>query len=243
MKAMVAQKAFTLIEVLIATTIFAFVMVMTTGVIAQSTSYQSKITAVRDSSQESARISDAIARDIRTATADPFKVTDKDGNSFALKNGIALLNDSGVFGNLTGLAGTAPAYSMRVLVISTKDSVQFYIYDLGQKAVFAKTYKKDSTFATWWPVGANTLKIIGSDGSNILNSIKVEANKISSANQEITDFGFIGFTASDYPTAPNQQSFVSLIVKNRTKNYDSLLASQRAETYLRTMVTVRNYAN
>ena len=120
-------------------------------------------------------------------------------------------------------------------------------------AVYAKSFSKkidllDPTNATfraiWWAESINTLKINGIAGSNnIITYIKNDiTNKISSDNQEIKDFGFAGFTASSVPSSPNQQSYVIYIVNARTKNFDSMLPSQRAATYLRTMVTVRNYA-
>lgn len=62
--------AFTLIEILIGTMIFAVVMVITTGVVGQSVGYQSKIRAIRQTSQESRRIAEMITNDVREANGE-----------------------------------------------------------------------------------------------------------------------------------------------------------------------------
>ncbi len=62
--------AFTLIEILIGTLIFAVVMVITTGVVGQSVGYQSKIRAIKQTSEESRKLADMITRDVREANGE-----------------------------------------------------------------------------------------------------------------------------------------------------------------------------
>jgi prepilin-type N-terminal cleavage/methylation domain-containing protein len=59
---------FTLLEILIATGIFAIVMVITVGIVSQSAGFQSKIRAQRQTYEEVRRLSDQISQDIRSAS-------------------------------------------------------------------------------------------------------------------------------------------------------------------------------
>ncbi len=61
---------FTLVEILIGTMIFAVVMVITTGVVGQSVGYQSKIRAIRQTSEESRKLADMVTRDVREANGE-----------------------------------------------------------------------------------------------------------------------------------------------------------------------------
>jgi len=69
MKCNFKQKGFTLIEILVATTIFALVMVITTGVVSRSSAFNSKLRVQRQIQEEILRIADMITRDIRSANA------------------------------------------------------------------------------------------------------------------------------------------------------------------------------
>lgn len=90
---------FTLMEVLLASTIFALILVFTTAAVSQTSNYQSKLSIINKTSEETRRIADLITQDVRGANSE-IKVsanncvnlpgnTDPNTNSF--KNGIAFL--------------------------------------------------------------------------------------------------------------------------------------------------------
>ncbi len=265
------KKAFTLIEVLIATMIFAVVMVMTTGVITQSVNYTTKTKALRDASEEAARISDAISRDLKTASG-PFNVANLDinGNVTPLSqqsqypNGIDLGTCSGFDPSLTGLQRGTSSYPSDVIIINTKDSIRIYAVNsfVNGANVLAKTYLKtdlqNMSPQRWYPA-TNTLVFSQSYFSTPIclpgspcygNLARVEmtrdpSSKISSLGLE-TSLGFSGYAACNNPsinvTATKIQSYVTFYVHIRTADFDSLPPTQRAEAYLYSMVTMRNYS-
>jgi prepilin-type N-terminal cleavage/methylation domain-containing protein len=61
------KKAFTLLEILIATTLFSVIMIMTTGIIGQSAGFRSKLQVMREASSASRKLADQITRDVREA--------------------------------------------------------------------------------------------------------------------------------------------------------------------------------
>lgn len=67
------KKAFTLLEILIGTAIFAAVMVLTTGIVAQSAGYQTKIKEMRRVLQIQKSLSESLSTDIQQASL-PFTV-------------------------------------------------------------------------------------------------------------------------------------------------------------------------
>jgi prepilin-type N-terminal cleavage/methylation domain-containing protein len=91
------NRAFTLIEVLIATAIFAIAMIMTTGIVSQSVSYQTKLHEIRVTANASRKIADMISRDIRDANAEgTINVYDDAADptshySLTAKDGVAIL--------------------------------------------------------------------------------------------------------------------------------------------------------
>ncbi|MDO8443914.1 MAG: prepilin-type N-terminal cleavage/methylation domain-containing protein [bacterium] len=237
------KNGFTLLEVLIATSIFAVVMVMTTGVIAQSTSYQTKTKALRDASEETGRISDAIARDLKTASGS-LNVTDATYGVRDYKNGLVLLDTDGKLVSLTpsntSVSLTSASFLGSALIINTENYVRFYVS--RSNVIYAKTYTKtDAFFANWW-VADGYLQIKSNTGAGILDAITIPANKISSSDSE-TEAGFSGYTATTLPTAAKIQSYVTYFVHARTKDFDTLAPTNRSEAYVRSMVTMRNYSN
>jgi|GEM_PF-1901032 len=267
------NKAFTLLEVLIATSIFAVVMVMTTGVISQSATYQNKTKALRDSSEEVARISEMISRDLKAASG-PFNLCDQSSKCHLMKNGVAVLKSNGTF--LPDLKTPASpvrlsvddfsstTYPASVLIINLGASAKFRIYysQAGSAStpgkIYAKTYSDSYLKTNNWLTpgissGYETLSIttpapqkknllttnLIADGNVISTGIAVAAGD----NLLDTTAGFTGYTASDVSGASLIQSYINFYVHSRTDGYDSLPPTDRAENYLRSMVTMRNYGS
>lgn len=100
------KSAFTLMELLIAASIFAGVMVIATGVLAQSSTFRGKIKATRETSEQAKQVADMITRDIRSANTEG---TINEYSSFGppptllashkFKNGIALLKCNSTSGS------------------------------------------------------------------------------------------------------------------------------------------------
>ncbi|PIS07830.1 hypothetical protein COT78_01165 [Candidatus Berkelbacteria bacterium CG10_big_fil_rev_8_21_14_0_10_43_13] len=256
-------KAFTLLEVLIATSIFAVVMIMTTGVISQSTAYQTKTKTLRDASEETARIADAISRDLKAASGS-FTLFDKSNNHHLMKNGVAMLDTDGKFLTTLKTQLAAPndvdnftTYPASVLIINLESAGAFRIYYSKPgtpSVIYAKTYDKASSeFGKWYSKVASdeTLKIVSTAPGN--PNLLVKNLIVSTNNNQISTFegdnkldtsaGFTGYTATDIGTAPHAQSYINFYVHSRTDGYASLPPTNRAESYLRSMVTMRNYAN
>lgn len=254
------QKGFTLLEVLIATSIFAMVMIMTTGVIAQSTGYQTKTKAMSDTSEEAGRISDAIARDLKLADG-WFNVQNLSAQFNQFKNGVALTNSSGFVNYSTPMNYVTDSakldtshYLADTLLISTKDKIIIYTTKTGsQNIVYSRSFDKNASFFNgsdgWWTSQTNTLSLKSKGTQRNLFSTYIfnnSANIISTSTGDSsldTQVAFGGYTASNAAAAVKAQSYIAYYVHSLTKDFATLPPTSRSETFLRSMVTVRNYSN
>jgi len=87
------SKAFTLLELLVATTIFVGVMLMASSAITNSSTYLSRLKAMRVGSDESRRIADILGEDIKKANTEisiKYKKADATTETNMYKPGIAL---------------------------------------------------------------------------------------------------------------------------------------------------------
>ena len=255
------SQAFTLLEVLIATSIFAVVMVMTTGVIAQSTGYQTKTKVLRDVSEEAGRISDAISRDLKTASGS-FSVTDSSGTSRQFKNGLALTDATGKFitSSLTTPANISSSldttnYQASAVIINTKDSIRIYVSKISgiQNIIYAETCSKTAvdpcslTAGGWWSGNMLSLESTTTSANLITTRITNASANIISSSSGIdaldTQAAFSGYTA--VTGGQNVQSYITYFVHSQTKDFASLALTptNRSEVYIRSMVTMRNYSN
>lgn len=85
-------RGYTILEMLIATAIFAVVMVLATSIVAQSVAYQSKIKAMRATSNEARKTADYINNSIRQANIEGTVTPDSSTPTAVYKSGIALFD-------------------------------------------------------------------------------------------------------------------------------------------------------
>ncbi|MEK9156011.1 MAG: type II secretion system protein [Patescibacteria group bacterium] len=117
---------FTLMEILIAATIFAVMMVLVTATTTQAITYQRKLKAMRGVSENARRITDMLTRDIRQAD---------DSRRFSLHSlefrGLAILNCSD--NSCQAVGNTAPETTeANALVVGLSDGVGFYLNSAGR---------------------------------------------------------------------------------------------------------------
>lgn len=208
------SKGFTLVEILVATTIFALVMIITTGVVGQSASFSSKLHAQRQVQEDVGRIVDMITKDIRSAN----NVGQIGG--FEFKNGLAILScnsDNSVCGPIfntepSGMDLEDPETNL-VLVIFMNQKTKVYQLNKNEKRIYY------------------------GEGFNYLDALK---NKSSISK---LDYDYIlklgGFTPSDQNV--DQMSYVTFEITAKSKNYDALEANQKAEFTICSTVTSRHY--
>jgi len=231
-------KAFTLLEVLIATAIFAVVMVMTSGIVAQSSGFQTKINVQKDAGEQTRWMADLISNDVRSAGKNlVIQVTS--GAFATYPSGVALFkcDKRPPLDKCTAVFDTSPtnpptdiaAYSGNTLVVRDKTSgAWIYYFDTRTKKAYRGQTSSSAVLMT-----------------QIILNIAVDRNKLFDDSKFAPILSFGGFS----PTSPSatgtikQQSYVLFNIDVKTKNFGSLSPAKRAETSIRSMVTSRNYNN
>ena len=264
------KKAFTLLEILIATAIFSSVMVLTSGIISQSSGSQTKLKANREVSEESRHLADLISRDIRTAEGSfTAKIHNTDTNYYEFRNGIALFScattvnwtceqvytnfvttDSGP----SNINNDPTEYHANAMLIYSNGSVKAYIST--SNAVYSATYNiTDSTYpiTSYWVTSNKSLNLHSSLNNSIFKIVVANsANMISNSNLDIT-VDFTGFASANKMTLSGStftiatpgtdlQSYVSYYIGVKTKNFSTAPTHEKAETFIRSLVTPRNYS-
>lgn len=261
-------KGFTLLEILIASSIFAIIMVITTGVVAQSSSYRSKLKAMREVSEETRRLADMITRDIREADGE-IKIninTSATPNVIkTYKNGVALINYNNQ-NSMSSMFNTAPsevvseepgsrtASFAQCLVLASKDKYKVYLVARWTNRVYYKTYDRfdASGLVILTPPMIHSTKQ-DADSNN------VRINGISSWNNE-TRISFGGLVPDVESTSVKQQPYVSFLITSKAterinsedlsnigtgevldSTYEGVGVTDRAKTQIRSLVTLRNY--
>jgi prepilin-type N-terminal cleavage/methylation domain-containing protein len=233
------KKGFTLLEVLIASSMFAVVMLMTTATIAGSSSFQSKLKAMRETSEETRRLADMITRDVRSASQ-PTSYTL--GTDFNFKNGLAFLKWSGGWQSIYKDAPSGPATNdANVLIVASKDN--FIVYGSGQNSsgqnvlCYGKISYSDLAL---YAGGAGKNAFISNVGGCYYSASSHPEFVIS--NTDVT-VNFGGYLPDDNVAANFFQPYVQFIVTARTNNYAKLDNNSRAQAVIRSTVTSRSYNN
>lgn len=227
------KRAFTLIEILVASSIFAVVLILVTATVAETSTYRKKLTEMRTTLQASRTLADQITTDVRSANG-AIKITDEDNVSRDYKNGLALLKyDSGALSFIddysTRIVDDGKALSdpvnknivANVLVLSSSESVKVYLAASDTYKIYYKSFPASAALTA--------VDITG---------IVEEANVISPSSTE-TFVHFGGYSGDD--TDIKMQSYVSFFIYSRTKNYTTVDPRRRAEARIRSSITSRSY--
>lgn len=211
---------FTLIEILIASTIFALVMILATASMSQTTNFQGKIRESRLTSETARKIADMMSEDIRGAKGGDLATA---GLKFS--KGIAMfhcskvgtnLSSCGIKNNLTASTNLSVS-DVNTLVIMNSSSYKVYFW--GSNIVF--------------------YKIVNSASSVDLSTINFNDSNIISSGCD-TAILATGFGPSNNST-DKQQAFVQYQVESRTIDYDHQPETARAVATIKTTVASRNY--
>ncbi|MFA7253416.1 MAG: prepilin-type N-terminal cleavage/methylation domain-containing protein [Patescibacteria group bacterium] len=262
------MKAFTLLEVLIATAIFASVMVIVSIVVMQSSNISMKLKAERDVNEESSRIGDILSRDIKSArnavniTIDNIcdittGVCDASPKTFEYKSGLALFSmtaDEKIYKSYSSAPESydhfiAPtnfsAFEKSLLVISgnqlqgeTLNSI-FIVY-LAKKDIM------DVSGQTEYSNGKLYRTVIPADSSYSINisqfsNFEKDENLVS-GNDESSIISFYGYAPGEGSCLEQswckQQPYIGFLLQ-----IDTIEQSQyrKATAILRSLITVRNY--
>lgn len=242
------KKGFTLLEILIATVIFAAVMTITTGVVAQSAGFQMKLREVRRVSEETRRINDLLITNIKNAGAEGIVTADQDKveTTKTFMKGLVLFdcfaesgNDYCEFRHFTSDdpldVGLDPSSYSRVSDVDSKANTLVIFYKSNELTKY-KIYQNYSMG------GVNALFVLEGTGNSInlpdlLLSIRQTSNKISGKDDFSAKFG--GYCPEKSSTL-NLQPFVFLSLKSESgKNLAD--QNQKATASLRSAVTARSY--
>jgi len=236
-----SRKGFTLLEVLIASALFAMVMLLTTGTIASSSSYQGKLKAMREANEETRRMAGLVTEDVRSANSSLTITALVSGVSTQrkFKNGLALLNcnaatctfannalPSGNINDGTPLPASGSTVNANTLIISTKDKIKVYVSSTDNKTIYYASLPVSSISS------ANIIAIRVS--TNIINSVSGGA----SINEMAINFG--GYCPDD-GSANHFQPYVQFFITSRTMDFDNLSKNQRALAQIKSTVTSRSY--
>lgn len=232
----VKRKGFTLIEILIATTIFATVMIIAVATISSAVDYRTKLRELRRTSEDTQKIADIITKDVREAK----------GNS----NGVNILGSSFTKGTVMLLCGYSACNLKNDNPANTENANTLITFSENSYSVITSidgiAYYKRETAAlpnistadnmiTFWRgiVGYNPL------GARIKNNIINQTGEIQDYETSITLNGFAG--SSDTDQSKYQQHFVRFLIHSETKDFASKLPGGRAKADIKSTITLRNY--
>jgi len=226
-------KGFTLLEVLIATSMFVVVLIITIGTVGFGAGFQGRIGQQKRVTDETSRISDLIERDIRGANAE-IKVA-AGAQTYTFDHGLAefvciescsLKNNNVASVELTNVD---IADAANALVISANDSYKIYLSE-GNKDKVAVVYYKE--------IKKSLFKDDVLSGNDII-MIRKSENQISSTKLE-TSIYFAGL-ASSMSGSTAQQDFVQFYIVSRSLDYNNAKVQNRAKSELRSIITSRRY--
>lgn len=224
-------KAFTLLEILVASSIFAIVMVLAVGIIGQVSIYQGKLKAIQNVSKESRKLANQITEDVRSANS-PITVTSvnsevSDENKF--KNGLALYKCSDV--DSCSAANQNGSYYNGFLSSGTANNANVLI------AANDKNYK------IYWSSSDGQLHYAKNDYTTTIALSEI-LSEISGKNisTNFVSINLAGFCPNDGASS-TFQPYVDFYITVKTKNYDTLSRNQRYQTNIRSMATSRSYNN
>jgi len=223
------KNGFTLIEVLIASTIFAMVMVIVASTLSWASTYNLKLNEMRIVGQDARKIMNMISDDIRQANGSAsIKIDFTDENIGEL----AIINCSN-----PAFCSLRKNYQSNILPdidLNLNYNNALLITDLrDEKAILYYEYDNN--------IVRNELSLsdIASDFYNIIPSLSaIEDYYINSQGADVT-LGFAGHTSLIHNR--ENQPFINIKLLAETEEYDNLTSSYRSKIELQTMITSREY--
>ncbi len=226
----IAKKGFTLIEVLIAATIFAMIMVMVVGIFSWASSYNSKLREMRKMNQDGRKIVNMISDDIRQANGSVSIVL---GFSTVSIGELAVLNcanlnsctvDSSYLSDIDNNIDLESApYNNGLLIINNKDD----------KAVFYLEYNNNVIRSEKTIAELNL-------GFYEITPLPVDAEDYYINNNGVdVKLGFAGYTP--LIDGREAQPCVKIKMLAETEDYDNVHKTFRANLNLETTVSSREY--
>ncbi|MEK7096352.1 MAG: type II secretion system protein [Patescibacteria group bacterium] len=230
------KKGFTLIEILIATTIFATVMLIAVAIISSSVDYRTKLRELRRTSEDTTKIADIITQDIREAKGNTKGVTV--AGSVFTKGVVTLLCDPGSC--TLENDGSANIKAANTLITFSENS---YSITTGFEGI--AYYKKENVALAGVSTAAGVLALWRNTVGFNQTSSRTQLNIINQ-NGDVQDFettiAFNGFAGSTgFETSKYQQHFIRFLVYSETKDYDQKLPGGRAKAQIKSSVALRNY--
>lgn len=221
---------FTLMEVLLASTIFALILVFTTAAVSQSSNYQSKLSMINKTSEETRRLSDLITSTVREANSNLVVKAKICGNGAAatnhsFKNGIAIIRLTG-----SGLCIDSESqtdisdYVDNGFIMANKDGYQVFLYREISATSKGLLYKKIN----------NATSI---DITSFANLFPASTDWMISKSDLAVELKFGGFAPMDDSTDIGQPIIRFDII---AKSYQTDISNQ-AQSEIRSAVTSRSY--
>jgi len=246
------KKAFTLIEVLIALTIFSFAMVICSGIFSMIIGNQSLISVNSEVNRETQRIMRQISDDTVNATKIGKTTSDNPEYSYDNIEGIAFLTAN----NKIVLPGDGCVNDSPVTNCNFRGIVLFGNDGASDNTKIYRFVPTEGGIGDIWYCTKSGLTLtLTSDGRvdstscpgfKRLNNNKVEIdlrnpiNYPSNPNYPMGS-GFLGHACYSSAASCNVAPFVKIFLTVQTKGYNTLSADRRAKLLLRTLVSSRNY--
>ncbi len=221
-------KGFTLLEVLIATSIFVVVMIFTLGTVGQNVGFEAKLKNDKSVTTTAQNTTDLISRDIRAVKSTAKITLGTDSRQFdgGLATMECLLGCNFKYNTIPAVPNFSDASDLgsNVLVVAVENSYKIYGSKNGGVYYLETPFisLKDGVLTT-----PDIIKVF--DSSNQINTKATE-----------TKIVFAGF-APDNTVSAKQQPYVQLLIESKTANYDKLLPRDRAIIDIRTLVESRHY--
>jgi len=238
------QSGFTLIEILIATAIFSLLMVITSGIVAESSGYQAKIKALRSVSMETRKIADFISSEVRSANGSgTINYTNISGaESITYSSSLAIFSCDINYCDPVHLKDAdilAPGFAKADRTNLNGNTLITFVKENGVTSAHILVYKSTDEGKLYFE------KVGGEVNLNSIVSLMTESD-VYSGKDETDGMGvgvavnFGGFAPAKSDTH-QRHSYVTFLASAKTRGYDTLASAQRATASIRSMVVLRSY--
>jgi len=234
---MQAKRGFTLIEILVAVTIFSFAMITASGIFSNIVGNQSLVAVSSDVNREGQRILRQISDDTINAV-NTGSVAVKNGGVITVDTaiqpkGILFLDDSNAIATPSSncVVPGNPDCNFNGVVLFTNNGIRIYRFvDVSG----IKTIQYGINLVT-----PESNQLLLSTGIPRKLSADYSFSTLNNNSVEFITNGFSGISC--YNSSCSQAPFIRISITTETKDYVSKAARHRAKIDLRTMITGRSY--